>query len=128
MAYPSHALPFVGALFLLITCLALNVTRVRHIVHVSLGDGGDKRLGYAIRAHGNAVEHGLLLAVALLLAEVAGLPAHWVVGLGWAILAARLAHAAGFLRLGRRVSAPGVTVTYLLELGLSGYLLSLAFR
>jgi uncharacterized protein len=128
MSYPAHALPFVGALFLLITCLALNVTRLRNIVHVSLGDGGDKRLGYAIRAHGNAMEHGLLLAVALVLAELAGLPAAWVVGLGWAVLAARLAHAAGFLRLGARVSVPGMTATYLLELGLSGYLLSFAFR
>jgi len=128
MTAPLHSLPFVGALFLLITCLALNVTRVRGIVHVSLGDGGNKRLGYAIRAHGNAVEHGLLLAVGLVLAELAGLPASWVVGLGWAILAARLAHAAGFLRLGARVSVPGVAVTYLLELALSGYLLSLVFR
>lgn len=128
MPYPAHALPFIGALFLLITCLALNVTRLRNIVHVSLGDGGNKRLGHAIRAHGNAVEHGLLLAVALVLAELTGLPAPWVVGLGWTILAARLAHAAGFLRLGARVSVPGMTVTYLLELGLSGYLLSFAFR
>ena len=128
MPFPAHALPFVGALFLLITCLALNVTRVRGIVHISLGDGGNKRLGYAVRAHGNAVEHGLLLAVALVLAEMAGLPAPWVVGLGWAILLSRLAHAAGFLRLGARVSVPGVVVTYLLELGLSVYLLTLAFR
>lgn len=128
MSYPAHALPFVGALFLLITCLALNVTRLRNIVHVSLGDGGNKRLGYAIRAHGNAAEHGLLLAVALVLAELAGLPAVWVVGLGWAVLAARLAHAAGFLQLGARVSVPGMTATYLLELGLSGYLLSFAVR
>ena len=56
-------------------------------VGVRLGDGGNKRLGYTIRAHGNALEHGLVLSVGLVLAEVAGMPAQWVVGLGCVILA-----------------------------------------
>jgi uncharacterized protein len=128
MAYPQHALPFVGAILLLITALAMNVTRLRFKVGVRLGDGGDKRLGRAIRAHGNALEHGLLLAVALVLAEVAALPPPWVVGLGFAILAARVSHAAGFLRLGPRVSQAGMVVTYTIEVGLSAYLLSVATR
>lgn len=128
MASPSHALPFVGAIFLLITALAMNVTRLRVKVGTRLGDGGDKRLGFAIRAHGNALEHGLLLAVALVLAEVAGLPPPWVVGLGFAILAARLSHAAGFLRLGFRLSVAGMVVTYGIELGLGAYLLGVAIR
>ena len=124
MGYPVHSLPFVGGLFLLITLLAIHVTRRRVVAGVVLGDGGDKRLGRAIRAHGNSVEHGLLLAVALVLAEVAGLKAAWVVGLGWASLAARLAHAAGFLRLGGKLSQLGMVVTYAVELGLSTYLVS----
>jgi len=128
MAFPLHALPFVGALVLLIAALAMNVTRLRFKLGVSLGDGGDKRLGRAVRAHGNALEHGLLLAVALVLAEAAGLPALWVVGLGWAILAARAAHAAGFLRLGRRLAQAGMVVTYAIEGGLGAYLLSVALR
>jgi uncharacterized protein len=128
MSPPLHALPFVGAVLLLITALAMNVTRLRFQANVSLGDGGNRRLGVAIRAHGNALEHGLLLAVALVLAEVAGLPARWVVGCGWAILVARLAHAAGFLRFGFKVVRPGVVVTYAMEVGLSAYLVSVAFR
>ncbi len=128
MAFPCRALPFVGALVLLITALAMNVTRLRFKLGVSLGDGGDKRLGRAVRAHGNALEHGLLLAVALVLAEVAGLPARWVVGVGWAILAARVAHAAGFLRLGKGVVQPAMVVTYAIEGGLGAYLLSVAVR
>jgi uncharacterized protein len=128
MAFPLHALPFVGALVLLIAALAMNVTRLRFKLGVPLGDGGDKRLGRAVRAHGNALEHGLLLAVALVLAEAAGLPARWVVGLGWAVISARAAHAAGFLRLGRRLAQAGMVVTYAIEGGLGAYLLSVALR
>jgi uncharacterized membrane protein YecN with MAPEG domain len=128
MAPPLHALPFVGALFLLITTLAMNVTRQRGKFGVFLGDGGQRPLGRAIRAHGNALEHGLVLAVALVLCEVAGLSKAWVVGVGAAILLARLAHAAGFLRLGIRVVQAGVVMTYAIEVGLSAYLLSVAFR
>jgi uncharacterized membrane protein YecN with MAPEG domain len=123
-----YSLPFVGAVLLLITLLAINVTRLRFKVGVRLGDGGDRRLGLAIRAHGNAVEHGLLLCLALFLAEVAFLPLAWVVGLGSAILLARLAHAAGFLRFGSSVSTPATAATYALELGLSAYLVSRAFH
>jgi uncharacterized membrane protein YecN with MAPEG domain len=128
MSPPLHALPFVGALFFLITALALNVTRNRFRAHVSLGDGGNRPLHVAIRAHGNALEHGLVLAVALVLAEVAGLPAVWVVAIGWTMLLARLAHAAGFLRFGFGVQRVGVVVTYALEFGLSAYLVLAAFR
>lgn len=61
----------------------MNVTRLRFGARVSLGgDGGNRRLGVAIRAHGNALEPGLLLAVALVRAELAGLPARWVVDCG----------------------------------------------
>lgn len=128
MTPPLHAIPFVGALLLLITALAMNVTRMRMLVGVRLGDGGNKRLGYTIRAHGNALEHGLVLSVALVLAEVAGMQPAWVVGLGWVILAARVGHAAGFLKLGKKVVYPAVTVTYLVELGLAGYLGAVALR
>jgi uncharacterized membrane protein YecN with MAPEG domain len=125
---PLHALPFVGALILLITALAMNVTRQRFAARVRLGDGGNRPLTVAIRAHGNAVEHGLVLALALVLAEVGGLPAHWVVVSGWAIVLARLTHAAGFLRFGFQVQRVGVVVTYAMEVLLGAYLLSLAFR
>lgn len=128
MSPPLHALPFVGALLLLITALALNVTRLRLALRVRLGDGGSRPLGVAIRAHGNALEHGLVLAVALVLAEVAGLRAAWVLGCGWAMVLARLAHAAGFLRFGFQVQRVGVVVTYGLELGLAAYLLAVAVR
>lgn len=124
----APSLPFVGAVLLLITLLAINVTRLRFKVGVTLGDGGDRRLGVAIRAHGNAVEHGLLLCAALVLADVAGLPTPWVVGLGWAILVGRLGHAAGFLRLGSKVATSAMVATYGLELGLSTYLLFLPFH
>jgi uncharacterized protein len=128
MRPPLHAIPFAGAVLLVITALAMNVTRLRLGARVSLGDGGNRRLGVAIRAHGNALEHGLLLTVALVLAEVAGLRAQAVVGCGWAILSARLAHAAGFLRFGFKVVQPAAALTYALELGLSAYLASVAFR
>ena len=125
---PLHAIPFVGALFLLITLLALNVSRKRAVTNIYLGDGGNRGLGFAIRAHGNALEHGLLLAGALVLAEAVGLPAGRVLALGWLILGARLLHAGGFLRLGKRFSVSGMVATYALELWLSVYLLLFTIR
>ena len=128
MTPPLHSLPFVGGVLLLVTLLAMNVTRLRFKVGVRLGDGGVRSLGLAIRAHGNALEHGLLLSVALVLAEAAGLRTAWVVGFGCAILIARLTHAAGFLRLGHKFAIPAMVATYGAELSLSLYLVTLALR
>jgi uncharacterized membrane protein YecN with MAPEG domain len=53
-----------GILGLLAVVLGLNVGRMRGRKRVSLGDGGDKELAAAIRAHGNLIEWvplGLLL-------------------------------------------------------------------
>jgi len=45
-----------GILGLLTVVLALNIGRMRGKKRVSLGDGGDKELMAAVRAHGNLVE------------------------------------------------------------------------
>lgn len=80
---------------LLLLLLALNVIRHRRRAGVGLGDGGDKVLLRAIRAHGNATETipiQLLLLLALELAALSGVLLHL---LGAAILLSRLLHALG---------------------------------
>ncbi len=51
---------FVGLVSLSITALAINTTRLRNKLNIWAGDGGNDALRRAARAHGNAVEHGIL--------------------------------------------------------------------
>ncbi len=48
---------YLGLAILLITLLAMNISRLRMQERVANGDGGNKRLKKAIRAHMNALEH-----------------------------------------------------------------------
>ena len=53
---------FAGLHGLLLTLLAMNVSRCRIKHRVGNGDGEVRELKQAIRAHGNAVEHSLVIA------------------------------------------------------------------
>lgn len=52
----------IALLALLVTGLSMNVSRLRIRHRVSYGDGGNKDLLVAVRAHGNAIEHVTLYA------------------------------------------------------------------
>lgn len=63
---------YAGLSVLLITALAMNVSRVRMQEQIGNGDGGNSRLRKAIRAHMNTIEHALpfgLIVIALALQE-----------------------------------------------------------
>jgi uncharacterized protein len=55
--------------FVLLTGLSLNISRLRLYHRVSYGHGNHKNLEVAIRAHGNSIEQSLLFLLLLLIAE-----------------------------------------------------------
>ena len=90
--------PLFAALYVLfIAGLSANVSRLRIREKVSLGDGGNKIMQKAIRAHGNAVENLLPFALLLLAYEAQGGPPQWILGMGSLFLITRVFHAWGML-------------------------------
>lgn len=101
-----------GLIGLLAALLTLNVARLRGKKRISLGDGGDREMQAAIRAHGNLIEFAPLCL--LLIWLLGGFYSGRVVGgLAAILLVARLAHAGGilgFVPQGRFVGATGTTL------------------
>lgn len=79
-------------LFLL---LSSRVIRARRGARVAVGDGGDAVLARCMRVHANFAEYVPLALLLLALAESLGTNAWLLHGLGIALVAGRLAHAAG---------------------------------
>lgn len=101
-----------GLIGVLAVLLTLNVGRMRTKKKISLGDGGDREMIAAIRAHGNLVEFAPLCLLVIWLLN--GPYGHRTVAvMGIVLLLARLLHAGGMLGLvpmGRTVGAVGTTV------------------
>jgi uncharacterized membrane protein YecN with MAPEG domain len=118
------AATFVALLALVTTGLALNVSygRLRH--RIPHGEGPNRELARAIRAHMNSVEH--LVPLGLLLLCFAGLGGdpmllRWV---GAVAVVARVALTVGILVKGAFMARRlGAWVTYAIELGLVGLVL-----
>lgn len=89
---------YAGLLALLFVILSIRVIRTRFQARVSVGDGGDKRVIKAMRAHANCAEYVPLGLVLLALVELQGAPVWAVHVLGLMLLLGRLAHAYGFGR------------------------------
>jgi len=89
---------FAIPLALLIVGLALNVSRVRIDKKISVGDGGDKALIGATRAHGNAIENIPLVLVLMLIYELQGGNASVILAIGVVFMVARFLHAVGMIR------------------------------
>lgn len=96
----------------LVVALALNVSRLRIQRRIPHGDGGDRTMQHAIRAHANAVEHGVWMALLLLALSAQPGALAWVAGIGLVYTLARFIHAFGML--GRRFNARriGAGLTY----------------
>lgn len=89
---------FAGILALFLVPLSLNVGRQRLRARVGIFDGGDKKLGRAIRVQGNFIEYVPLALVLFALIELNGGAAWWLYGLGVVLVVARLLHAYGLSR------------------------------
>jgi uncharacterized protein len=129
------ALPFVTAFYaalagLLCVVLSSLVIRQRMRTRISIGDGGDDRLGRMARVFGNFAEYAALVLVLLALLEICGGPRWLVHALGGCFIVGRLAHAYGLtstldINPGR---SAGITLTLLTILVASGTLLVLVAR
>ena len=118
-----HALVFTCLLTLLVASLGTLVSLMRMRKKVYLGDGGDKQLANAIRAHGNAAEHVPFLIILLLILGMIDADPTAVLVLGATALFARCIHAGGRLGKKRQFSVAGATITYLLEFGIPVWIL-----
>ena len=89
---------YAGLLVGVFILLTLRVFAVRQPSGVMLGTGGNRALERAVRVHANFAEYVPLFLVALAAAELCG-AAPWLLhGLGAAMLAGRVLHAAGMSR------------------------------
>lgn len=89
---------YAGILTVLVVLLQANVIRLRLSGSVSLGDGGNKALERAGRAHGNAIENVPLTLIMMGIIEMAGAPGEAVQIFGIALVVSRLLHAIGIQR------------------------------
>lgn len=104
-----------GLLGLLAVSLTLGVAHLRGKKKIFLGDGGDKEMLSAIRAHANFMEFVPLSL--LLIYMVSDFHGFWTVAvLSVALLLARALHAGGmlgFIPAGRFLGAAGTTIVLL---------------
>ncbi len=83
---------------LLFLALSARVASLRHSGKIGIGDGGNKILSRAIRAHGNLAEYAPFILLLMLCYEMSG-GARWLlITSGAAFLIARILHAQGLLR------------------------------
>jgi uncharacterized membrane protein YecN with MAPEG domain len=113
---PLGAAMFHAALLLLMAIgLAILVIGRRRAAGVGLGDGGDKALARAIRAHANFTEYAPFAIAAYILLALGGVSGVFIHSLGIIFLIGRVAHAAGLTQhegasVGRAI---GVGATFL---------------
>jgi hypothetical protein len=88
--FPGIAALATALLGLLAAFLAVRVIRYRVRFAVNAGDGSHHELAQAIRAHSNLIEQAPLVLLLLALAEAGGAWRGLVVGLGGALVVARL--------------------------------------
>lgn len=114
---------FVFLNVLMLTMLALNISRLRIAERVPNGDGDNVRLKKAIRAHGNGVEHVVVFALVILALDSSRAPSMLMAMLVVGFTLGRLVHAAGMLGSLFNARRLGAVATYLFELaGLLGVL------
>ena len=97
---PVIAALYAGLVGLLLFVLAARISGLRGKLEVWIGDGGDRELQRAIRAHGNAVEWAVPAIVLLLIANLTRAPDLFLHLCGVAIVIGRLLHAIGLSRAG----------------------------
>lgn len=95
---PHVTLLYGSLLVLLVGLLGINVSIVRtRLNHFHSDAPVPKRLHFAIRAHGNAVEWVAPLVLMLLLVELGGGSRWWLHVAGGLVLLGRVLHAVGLL-------------------------------
>lgn len=121
---------YIALLILLGVVLSALVVNGRRTLKIGLGDGGERSLARAIRAHGNYSEYTpLLIAILILLPLLGG--REWLIhALGAPALVGRILHAIGISRSGGPgiPRQAGMILTYLALIAGASALLVLAWR
>lgn len=111
---------FVASYALLLAGLAIFVSLGRISKKISLGDNGDRELLRRQRAHGNSVEHAVVMIPLVILYEMRDGALHFLAAIAALFLIVRVIHAFALIErtnsLARRVTAG---ITYLLEITLA---------
>lgn len=89
---------YAAVLALLLVGLTFRVVQLRRRHRIGIGDGENRELSKAIRAHGNATETIPIALLLLLLCELSSFGATFLHGLGIALLVGRGLHAFGISR------------------------------
>lgn len=101
-----------GLIGLLATILTANISRLRRQKKINMGDGGDREMLAAVRAHANLLEFApLCLLLIYFASDFHGFRV--VAGLSFVLLVSRVLHAGGMLGLipqGRFLGALGTTL------------------
>ena len=84
---------YAALLALMYVALSVHVVKGRRQYGVGLGDGGEHGLQRRLRVHGNFAEYTPMFLILFLLAEVNGLSAWALHGLGVIFVAGRVSHA-----------------------------------
>lgn len=121
-------LTIAGAAALINIWLALRVSQLRRLNHVSIGDGGNKQIAGRMRAHANFVEYTPFFLILLGLIEAARGSDTWLWGAAIPFILARLAHPFGMERKApNALRIVGVAVTWLVLLGLAIYAILISY-
>lgn len=106
---------FVGLSVLLIVVLAMNISRLRMKHKVANGDGGNKQIVKAVRAHMNALEHILPFTLLLFVLQSQAISETLFGLFAYGFLSIRLLHA--YSMLGSKFKLRQVTAasTYFFE-------------
>ncbi len=91
---------YVALLALLLLALAMRVIRLRWKLRVGIGDGGDRIMIRAVRAHGNAAEHVPIALLLLFAAELNHAGPLFLHACGAVLVGSRVLHAIGLTRSG----------------------------
>lgn len=102
---------FAAFYMLLIFLLGANVSWLRLSLRISMGEGDNKIMRNAIRAHANALEHMIPFLVVLYFFEVKGGSKVWLLSLGIGFGISRLFHAMGLLLRSHKLRQIGATLT-----------------
>lgn len=89
---------YAGLLGLMLLVLSWRVVRLRRLLRIGLGDGGNADLQRATRVHGNFLEYTPIALLLLALLELNGLASVWLHAGGAALLVFRALHAFGLTR------------------------------
>lgn len=105
---------YAALLALLVVGLSIRVMLLRRRTRIGLGDGGDRAIACAVRAHGNITEYVPLALILLLVLELNQTLPLLLHGFGIVLIVARILHALGLSKTpgysaGRAVGA-GLTL------------------